>query len=304
MEYNCFVMKEAARTAPETVLSALGIGPNALLGQGGEAWVYGLDGERVARIYRPGTSRQSVAGRTALLQEMAATQNRVSFAIPTVLDTLEIEPYWVTIERRLAGRPLIDLLANATGPIRERLITAYLDAAAAIHRLGVDRPWFGELSGGPNPLRTTTFRQYLAQRAAHSLTEAGGDFAHVSATALANALPEPDAPALVHLDAFPGNMLAHDEGEITAVLDFGVVAIMGDARLDPLAAAVYLGPAITPTATVRDRHLAQVWLADHDLAHLYQPARRWLAAFWAFAHDDPPLFEWCRAVLRAKTGVG
>jgi len=294
-------MKEAPQSAPEPVLHALGIGPDDRLGQGGETWVYGLDGARVARIYRSGTSEQGVNGRITLLQEMAANADRVPFAIPTVLDKLEIEQHWITIERRLAGRPLIDLLSAATGPTREQFIIAYLEAAAAIHHLGLVRPWYGELLDGPETIRTVAFRDYLAQRAARSLAAAGAEFDHVSATALAGALPEPDAPALVHLDAFPGNMLANETGEITAVLDFGVVAIMGDARLDVLAAAVYLDPSITPSATDRDRQLAQTWLADHGLDRLYQPVRRWLAAFWSFAYDDPSLFAWCWAVLGRKT---
>jgi aminoglycoside phosphotransferase (APT) family kinase protein len=290
-------MKEAERTAPETVLDRLAIGQEAMMGQGGEAWVYALDEARVARIYRPGASEQGVNGRITILQEMAASAGRVPFAIPTVLDKLEVEQHWITVERRLAGRPLIDLLAEVSGPIREQLIIAYLEAAAAIHRLGMMRPWYGELLDGPDAIRTATFRDYLAQRATRSLAAAGAEFAHVSANALAYDLPEPDVPALVHLDAFPGNILANEVGEITAVLDFSVVAIMGDARLDPLAAAVYLDPPITPTATDRDRQLARIWLADHNLNHLYRPARRWLAAFWSFAHDDPPLFDWCRTAL-------
>ena len=292
-----FFMKEAPQAAPDTVLHTLGIGPDDLLGQGGETWVYALDKARVARIYRPGTTASGVNGRISLLQEMAANAHRVPFAIPTVLDKLEIDEHWVTIERRLPGRPLIDLLAEVRGPSRERLIMAYLEAAAAIHRLNVARPWYGELLDGPDAIRTATYREYLARRAARNLAEAGADFAHVSAPALAEALPEPDTPSLVHLDAFAGNMLANEDGMITAVIDFGVVAIMGDARLDALATAVYLDPAITPTATDRDRRLAQNWLVDNDLAHLYQPARRWLAAFWSFAQDDPPLHQWCRDVL-------
>ncbi len=290
-------MKEAARVAPDPVLYALGIGPDALLGQGGETWVYALDGARVARVYRPGTVVEGVNGRISLLREMAVNADRVPFAIPTVLDKRAVGGHLVTIEQRLAGRPLIDLLAEVRGPNRKRLIVAYLEAAAAIHRLGIVRPWYGELLDGPDAMRTATYRDYLARRAARNLAAAGADFAHVSATALANALPEPDVPVLVHLDAFPGNMLANEAGEITAVLDFGVVAIMGDARLDPVAAAVYLDPPITPTATEQDRQLAQAWLAERGLAQHYQPTRRWLAAFWSFAQDDPPLHQWCRATL-------
>lgn len=290
-------MKEATRSAPDFILDVLGIGPADLLGQGGETWVYGLDEARVARIHRPGTSGESVNGRIALLQEMAINQQQVPFAIPHVLDLVEIEQHWVTIERRLTGQPVIDLLGQVKGNVRERLVVAHLEAAAAIHRLGVVRPWYGELLAGPDAIRTAAFGDYLAQRAARSLARAGQPLANVSATALAQALPEPDVSGLVHLDAFAGNMLANGAGEITAVLDFGVVAIMGDARLDAVATAVYLDPSITPTATEHDRQLAQTWLAEQGLTHLYQPIRHWLAAFWSFAQDDPPLFAWCCAVL-------
>ena len=88
------------------------------------------------------------------------------------------------------------------------------------------------------------------------------------------------------------------EGEaITAVLDFGVVALVGDRRLDPLAAVAYLAPDITPAASDSDRAVADEWLAEADLAALYPPARRWLAAFWSVARDDVRLHDWCRSVL-------
>ena len=53
------------------------------------------------------------------------------------------------------------------------------------------------------------------------------------------------AKSFVHLDAFAGNMPA--EGSVvSAVIDFGVTAEGGDARLDPLTALVYLSaPEIT-----------------------------------------------------------
>jgi aminoglycoside phosphotransferase (APT) family kinase protein len=130
------------------------------------------------------------------------------------------------------------------------------------------------------------------------LKAAGPRFAFLDPAGLAAALPEPDRPALVHLDAFAGNMLAKD-GRITAVLDFGGVPIVGDRRLDPLAAAAYLDPDITPTASDADRAVAQEWLAERGLADLYDAARRWLAAFWSAAIDDVRLHEWCGSILRA-----
>jgi hypothetical protein len=76
-----------------------------------------------------------------------------------------------------------------------------------------------------------------------------------------------------------------------------VIALVGDRRLEPLAAVAYLHPNITPTASDADRALAQAWLAERNLVPLYEPARRWLAAFWSIARDDRKLHEWCREIL-------
>lgn len=277
------------------VLATFGIDADALLGQGGEAMVYALDARHVIRIHHARTHPTVVANRSALLAELAQSAARVPFALPSVVDTRVVAERIVTVETRLPGRPLSTVLNEAGGEARATLVRAYLDAAACIGDLTIHRPWYGDLLA-QHPLRTHTFRSYLQQRARRSLAAAGAAFATLDAAELASALPEPAERALVHLDAFGGNMLS-DGSSITAVLDFGVVALMGDRRLDPLAAAAYLDAAITPAATDADRAVAQSWLAEHHLAGLYQPARRWLAAFWSFAHDDQPLHQWCRSIL-------
>ena len=280
---------------PSNLFDYLGIGAEQCLGRGGEAIVYAMDGERVARVYHPGTDPANVYARAALLDELAGNAYRVPFAIPAVLETVTYADRIVTIERRLPGRPVNELLAEATGETRAALIRSHLDAAARIGDLRVERPWAGELVG-KHAIHTATFADYLAQRAEVSLSAARDLFGHVDARALADDWPEPADFTLVHLDAFTGNMLG--EGDtITAVLDFGVVAICGDRRLDPLTAAAYLNPWITPTATDEDRAVAAAWVAEQGLAHLYEPARRWIAAFWSFARDDAALFEWCKTVL-------
>ena len=280
------------------VMDAFGIGPNALLGQGGEALVFALDEERIARINRAGTNRAQVTGRTVLLSELGRSAGRAPFAIPVVLDTSVIGDCIVTIERRLPGRPLNQLLGQLAGEARDSLIRAYLEAAAQIGDLTIDRPWYGDLMD-TDAIRTRSFRAYLEQRATQNLKSAGRKFETVDPAKLAAALPEPAGAALVHLDAFPGNMLAQGD-TITAVLDFGAPSIMGDRRLDPVTAAVYLAPEITPTATNRDRAVAQEWLVANDLAGLYPAVQAWITAYWSFARDDPSLYRWCQMILVEK----
>jgi Ser/Thr protein kinase RdoA (MazF antagonist) len=277
------------------VIDRLGITVDSLLGQGGEAWVLALGEERIARVNRSGTNRAQVDGRTALLNELGRSANNVPFAIPAILDTLEIEGKIVTIEKRLPGRPLDQVLAEKTGEAREALIRAYLETAAQIGDLTLTRPWYGDLAD-TNAIRATAFREFLEKRAARSLKAAGPEFEAVDPAQLAAALPEPNKASFVHLDAFPGNMMADEDG-ITAVIDFGASAIMGDRRLDPLTAVVYLAPAMTPAATKQDRAAAQEWLVDRGLGDMFTAAQNWIAAYWSFAQDDIPLYQWCQAIL-------
>jgi len=280
---------------PARVLKALGIPEGAFLGSGAEAQAYALDGRRVARVHGLGVAEDDVRGRASLLSELAGSAGAVPFAIPRVLEIAAVEDRLVSIETRLPGRALSEVLGEASADQRAGLIRAYLDAAARIGDLRLERPWCGDLCNR-DPIRTATFREYLRERARKSLAAAGPDFAAVDADELAAALPAPSIPALVHLDAFPGNMLA-EGGSITAVLDFGTTCIVGDRRLDPLTAAAYLDSPITPSATASDRRVAGEWLRDHQLMGLYAPARRWLGAYWSFAREEPRLFDWCRSLL-------
>ena len=284
-----------ADTELAPVLSTLGLTAAQWLGGGSEASVYALDTERVARIHRPGTSPERVAFRTALLTELSRSAERVPFALPTVQEERVVAGRIVTFERRLPGEPLSTVLETAGGAARTTLIEGYLDAVAHVGALEVPRPWFGDLRES-DAVRAATFRAYLTERASRSLALAGPAFATVSPQALAAALPEPDKKALVHFDAFAGNVLSDGE-TITAILDFGTTALIGDRRLDPLTAVIYLAQEITPSATELDRATAQRWLKRHELLELFEPMQRWVAAYWAFASDDIELHAWCRRVL-------
>lgn len=277
------------------VLEELGARPESRLGFGGEAWVFAADAERVLRIHHTHVSRTAVDARTALLRELGAGAGRASFAIPSVLETRVVLGRVVTMERRLPGRPLTEALRDATGAPRQALIRAYLDASHALGDLPLARTRYGDLTRG-DALAAESFGSYLERRAEDALRRAGTDFAHLSAAALATACPEPDRPAFVHLDAFPGNMLEED-GVITAVIDFGGVSLAGDRRFDPIASAAYLDPRITPTGLPCDVETAMSWLEEHALLGLYPGVRRWIAAYWSPARDDVRLHAWCRSVL-------
>ncbi|WP_437730436.1 phosphotransferase family protein [Sorangium sp. So ce1335] len=277
------------------VMSHLGLDQGALIGVGGEACVFALGKDRIARVHHPGATRETVARRARLLDDLHRSAGAVPFSIPRVLELTEAHGRLITIEPRLPGRSLLHVLGEAKGAGRDRLLMGFLEVSTRLCALRLDHAWYGDLCDA-EPIRASSHRAYLEQRAGKSLACAGSAFAGVDPARLAAALPEPDRPSFVHLDLFPGNVLVEGE-EVSAVVDFGGPCILGDARLEPLSAVCYLTPYITSTATVRDRRLAREWLKAQGLDALFEPAERWLAARWSFARDDVSLHRWCQHVL-------
>jgi putative membrane protein len=276
------------------VLRQFSLEPGAVLGRGGEAWVYALDDQRVLRVLHHGGRPEAMSHSARLVEELA--QANPPFALPQVLDIGEVEGRWYSIERRLPGVTVSQQLERVTGRKRAALIEAYLTCSARLGDLHLDgRPFWGDLLAQP-PVRSASWHGFLVDKAARSLADAGPQFAQVDPLRLADELPDPERQSFVHLDAFAGNVLADNE-KITAVIDIGATAVAGDRRLDPLASAIYLTPLITPTADEHDRDVARSWLQAAGLGDWHDAAERWLAAYWSSAVDDARLHAWCKSVL-------
>jgi aminoglycoside phosphotransferase (APT) family kinase protein len=277
------------------LLADLRVGPDALIGHGGEAWVFGVGTDLVVRVLHLNGRVEDIVRRQKLVDELNRVRPR--FRLPEIVEIGQVDGRIYSIERRLPGRTLFDVLSSGHVRGRPRLIETYLDTVASLGDLHLEpRAGFGDLIAD-DPITAASWRGYLAERAAASLAKAGTDFRSIDARALADALPEPEAASFVHLDAYVGNVLT-DGQDFTAVIDIGSTSVAGDRRLDPLSAIVYLGsPQITPMATEADVQTALSWARQAGMAQWVEPARRWLAAFWTFAVDDPNVLSWCRHVL-------
>ncbi|WP_062629073.1 aminoglycoside phosphotransferase family protein [Devosia sp. Leaf64] len=245
------------------VLAALGFPHAPLLGSGGEACVYSLGSTHVLRLTRPGASFSDAQARARLLNAIMSNARHLDFLTPEVLAIHKIGERIAVIERTLSGVPLSKLLEIVSGLERVRLIQNYLDAAASTSSIILPATSFGPIMGD-GALRRDFWRDYAKARILSSARHCPED---LRAAVLAQAdrpMDEPSAPALVHLDYFPANVLAEGE-RITAVLDFGASSVIGDARFELWSAVAYLDAEISPAATDADRQQAQSWLADAGL---------------------------------------
>lgn len=182
-----------------------GVAPDALLGHGGEAWVYALDDDRVLRILRDGGRKADVLRRMALVEELALSQP--VYRLPEVLDVGEIEGRTYAIERRLPGRSMLEELGRIEGAARERLIEAYLDTSASLGDLHLPaHAGFGDLIADDS-IVAPAWRTYLEERAARNLARSTPELRQVDPAGIAGGLPDASTPSFVHLDAFAGNFL-------------------------------------------------------------------------------------------------
>lgn len=273
------------------------------LGEGGEAEIFALDGDRVLRRFR---SRDAdVAGRVALTREVADATAHLPFATPEILESfLDDDGVPCLIERRLPGRSMTDALGDLGGDARRRLLTSFLEVGTTIGMATFERPWFGELIADPDALRCSTWSDYLHSALDRNVGQTDrGKFPELDHLdeLVADTHQRIDAvdigsvePGLVHFDYFGGNVLC-DDVQITAVIDWSVLSIAGDPRLDVALSVGYLG--LTPNVTAADIAWAEAWLADRmpaDLAALY---RRWGALWWLVGADDARLRDWVVATL-------
>ncbi len=271
------------------------------LGEGGEAEVFSIDGDRVLRRFRR-ADHPAVAERIEFTREIAAGADHLDFAVPEILDHhVDEEGRPCFVERRLPGRSMTEALGEVSGAQRERLLRSYLDTAASLRQISFARPWFGEIIAEPS-LQAPSWSGFLRAALDRQVDQADRDaYPELDDldTTLADlrdeiaSIPEP-TPSLVHFDYFPGNVMC-DDARITAVIDWSVLAIVGDPDLDVVLAVAYFG--VTPTAVPADVEFAWQWLRDRDLAERARFYERWGAAWWLPGSFDPVIQSWVSGVL-------
>lgn len=287
------------------LLKTFGLTEEDRLGGGGEATVYALDGKRVLRLYNhPCADLDGLLARNRFLDDLNQHKGAFPYELPAVLDCGRVGDRCYTIEKRIGGRSMLDELADCTGSQRHDLIISYMDAAYALRQiklkpLGLDKSMtYGELCRD-DAIVTGSVREFMLRRVGASIE---GSAFQLSASQLVGALGSlvgDSDSGLVHLDYFPGNVMA-EGGRVTAVIDWGYSSVWAAERMNPLIAANYLFPRISPTATAHDQEIALSWLDEHGLLQFFEPMQRWLAAYWLFVKDDPVVVAWCKEIF----GVG
>ncbi|MCW6512075.1 phosphotransferase family protein [Lichenifustis flavocetrariae] len=275
--------------------------PVLRLGEGDEAEVYALDQDRIIRFFKRHVDPTYIAKRGAFYAGLDAST--VAFAIPSIIEHGIDGDVCYSIERRIPGSSLVDLLARLKGEAREDALTAYAGAVTAIRRIGYNgHVGYGEVMADP-PIRSDTWKTCVLTKAETCLRE--------SRIRLRDGIVEPERALrilermlayhgpverhLVHGDFYSANVIVEAEGTVTGVIDFGPLTLVGDWRLDAASALLYLTG--MDGITEEDKKvvhscLTAIGLREQDVA-LYR-------LFYAFLFLDTKkaaLLDWCRGTI-------
>lgn len=251
-------------TTKQLILAYYGLGEAERIGGGMEAEVYALGADAVLKLYGPSTPL-AVLER---LQGFYAWLNGAGlpYAVPRIRQLEDSGSYRVTLEARLSGEPLADLLVGAAPQQLDRLFECYVDAALALGRVPMPSATTGYLLFDPDELGTRAdcdWHQFLRRWLAHQLRQTRQNLARdvvaldLKLGQLGEHLREPyrGAYRLVHGDFFPGNLLVAPDGRALGLLDFGRLTMYGDPLFDAATAWVFFDMYDELRANVRERLL-------------------------------------------------
>lgn len=251
----------------QALLGRFGLSESDRLHQGMEAQVYALGTERVLKLYR-GSARLADLLK---LRDFYAGLDRsaLPYALPAIREVTTEGEWCASIEERLPGRPLDEVIRSAGGPPGDDLLQAYLDAVLALSRL-TPPPGLGRyLLFDPHHLSRAAdgdSHRFLERLLTHRLAQTDlyfrrdvSDFdAKLGRLRAVLAQPYTGSLRVVHGDFFPGNLLAaeHEPLRVTALLDFGFMTMLGDPLFDLATACVFFDMYDELKANLRERLLA------------------------------------------------
>jgi aminoglycoside phosphotransferase (APT) family kinase protein len=278
------------------------------LAAGVEGAVYRLGGGAVAKVWGRRRRPELLLAQRFYADVAAAG---LPFATPVILRVEEIDQTAITYERELHGAPLQPRINDAQPELDAATLSCLLQvvralatvsATPAMQQLPVldeDRPLWADANDFPTALiallqrRTARYGGLLARHVPDFLLRYERLLQKLDAIDRIRA-------TVVHGDLFGENILVKDDGQPTAVLDFGFFSTAGDPRMDASITALITdmyGPHGPARANALTHKFATELGYPIDVMLVYQAAYA-IATSNAFTDDGRDgHFAWCVAQL-------
>jgi serine/threonine protein kinase len=300
-------------TAKNHILQKYQISPDAWLDKGMEADVYAYGIGAVLKLYAGTTSLTHLTTLKHFYDFLE--RHLVPYALPRMYAVVQEGAFLVTIEQRLPGMCMSDVLASLSNQQLDQTMQRYLTAACALSAIQAPLSFDRYKLFDPDLISLQTngdWHQFLDRYLTLKLNEVipylSRDVSQLGTKVqhLRSILAQPYIGdyRLIHGDFFPGNLLINNDYQITALLDFGVLTMYGDYLFDIATSWVFFDMYDDLKANVRERYLSVILttLGEHVQGILYHYVLLYsiLSANTYSPNCTDGHYRWCVANLNNK----
>lgn len=223
------------------LLQYLGIPSPITLGSGMQSMVYDFGNNKIIKIYTdPNINLDRINELRNFYQKFIWQSDTVS--IPEIFEVGEYNSSHYSIERKLSGERAHVIYRSSNTETQHKLLDSYFSLLSELQKIEVVGPYGEQLTGSSPKIENNNWRKVLEEKLEQSRDEAlskkDHDIDNISdlfdkyfVEILPRIDPSPQKN-LIHGDLFLENLLANRYGEITALLDFGPLTLIGDHLMD------------------------------------------------------------------------
>jgi len=228
------------------LLNAYQIDESSFLGKGRESSTYALDKGRVLKIF--------VSGDKEFLLALAVFYHKLAlhplpFHTPQILEVGEKDGIVFTVEKRLPGKALDQVFPTLNEKKKLVALENYFKAIRYYNLIQFPDLPYGQIIKVKQVLTANTWPEFVLAKFEKKIAAQPRLIYDVTdylvkvermRQAIKNGKLDISERSLVHADYYFTNVLVDDQLQVSAVLDFGEHAVVGDRRMDVAAAVDFL----------------------------------------------------------------
>ncbi len=292
----------------QKLLKQLGIIHSTRLGKGMQSIVYDYSEDKVIKIWLESLiNRDRLHELKNFYQAISWDSSKVS--LPEMYDVDVIDGIFFSLEKKLVGKSANLVYVESNNSIKNKLLNNYFELLHELESIKIESEYGEQFTGQLGHITHTHWNGFIEEKLHQTqkiiIEQADHDIENIDDLyqkyfqEILPKLPQNPAKRLVHGDLFLENVLATDAGEITSLIDFSPLTVVGDHLMDVTGMIhfVDLSEGVTEKA---ENYLKQLAVQHYPNGHeqITNYLLYYSLLFINCKSYDPRTYRWCKKNLQ------